>query len=115
MNDFLYKYNKSLQFLYIHGENINMRMTKYKLFKNKGIRCVKCGIEGKYFALEWNRINPQSVRPHFNLYGIDLGGMETMMTIDNIVPTSKGGINNISNYQTMCRKCNLDKGDKIIC
>ena len=34
------------------------------------------------------------------------------MTKDHIIPKSKGGKNELSNYQTMCTYCNNEKADK---
>ena len=35
---------------------------------------------------------------------------ETLLTIDHFVPLEQGGLNDTSNYLTLCRKCNKDKG-----
>lgn len=32
------------------------------------------------------------------------------MTIDHIVPKSKGGTNNIQNLRALCRSCNIKRG-----
>ena len=32
-------------------------------------------------------------------------------TLDHIIPQSKGGVSNSSNYQLMCGPCNVQKGD----
>lgn len=37
-----------------------------------------------------------------------------LLTIDHIVPLAKGGRNHVSNYQTLCRKCNVKKGSEYI-
>lgn len=91
------------------GEQVKMRSGRYACFKFRGIKCVACGIEGKYFWLERDR----SVdRFHFNLYAVDENGVEVLMTKDHIVPKSKGGRDCAANYQTMCIRCNEKKGDK---
>lgn len=33
--------------------------------------------------------------------------------IDHIVPWSRGGTNDLSNLRILCRRCNVDKGDKL--
>ena len=91
---------------------VRMGSHRYQLFATKGIKCIKCGLEGRYFALERNRgSNPGKF--HFNLYGIDKDGKEVMMTKDHIIPRSKGGGNKLQNYQPLCYYCNQKKMDKI--
>lgn len=36
------------------------------------------------------------------------------LEIDHKYPKSKGGVNDIKNYQTLCKDCNLGKGDCIL-
>lgn len=92
----------------IDGEMIKALSDRYKLFLSKGYVCVSCGIVGKIFALE-KQLNEKSY--HLNLYAIDEYGKEILMTKDHIVPRSKGGKDNLDNYQTMCTTCNFEKGD----
>lgn len=37
-------------------------------------------------------------------------GTSKNLTIDHVVPISKGGTNDLDNLQTLCRKCNVEKG-----
>ncbi|MGZ8924554.1 MAG: HNH endonuclease [Nitrososphaeraceae archaeon] len=39
---------------------------------------------------------------------------EVCMTLDHIIPVSKGGANELSNIQLACTDCNITKGHKII-
>lgn len=94
------------------GVSIKMGSARYKLFKTKGISCVQCQVEGKYFAIE--RTFSESIpngRWHLNLYAIDDLGKEVLMTKDHIIPKSKGGKNELENYQPMCLVCNNKKGN----
>jgi hypothetical protein len=40
-------------------------------------------------------------------------GSESKLTIDHVVPISKGGSNDFNNLQILCEKCNSLKGSKI--
>ena len=89
-----------------------MNNAKYHLFKQNR-RCVCCGLEGKYLALEQCRCKDEESLFHFNMYGIR-DGKEVLFTKDHIVPKSRGGKNTLSNYQTMCVRCNAEKGSRDI-
>lgn len=54
----------------------------YQTFKRSGERCVACGEQ-----------------------------CLTELTIDHIVPLSRGGGNNKENLQILCSKCNQEKGN----
>jgi len=90
---------------------VTMESHRYQLFAEKGIVCEKCGLKGIRFALERHRDVPNKY--HFNLYGITKYGEEVMLTKDHIIPRSKGGRNNLNNYQTLCVKCNSKKSDSV--
>ena len=93
------------------GTLINMASDRYKCFKIHGITCYQCGIEGRFFAMERHPENgPQY---HFNLYGYNLNGNEVILTKDHMIPISEGGKDHIDNYQTLCFKCNVKKGNII--
>jgi 5-methylcytosine-specific restriction endonuclease McrA len=92
------------------GDRIKGNSHRYQTFFTKGVKCVCCGIEGKHFAKEkYKKCNTY----HLNLYALDDNGNEVLMTKDHIIPKSKGGIDDISNYQTMCEPCNMAKGNKM--
>ena len=110
VKDVLFYKDKRYAKIDFNGDLIKGNSQRYQTFFTKGCKCVKCGIEGKYFAKE--RFRDQSTY-HLNLYAIDDNGNEVLMTKDHIIPHSKGGSDDISNYQTMCKICNEAKGSKI--
>lgn len=36
------------------------------------------------------------------------------LTVDHVIPRSRGGADDSTNFQTLCRKCNSIKGDKYV-
>ena len=89
----------------VDGFQVHPISLRYMTFYQKGTKCVCCGKEGTYFQLTGD---PNTNRRHFNLYADD----GTLITKDHIIPTSKGGLNRVSNMQTMCEPCNKAKGSK---
>jgi 5-methylcytosine-specific restriction endonuclease McrA len=108
--DVLFEQDKRNAKVDLDGDIIKGNSQRYQTFFTKGTKCVCCGIEGKYFAKERDR---KSDVYHLNLYAIDENGEEVLMTKDHIIPRSKGGKDNISNYQTMCERCNEAKGNNL--
>lgn len=94
----------------LDGDIIKGNSQRYQTFFTKGIKCVCCGIEGKYFAKE--KVS-RDKSYHLNLYAVDENGKEVLMTKDHILPKSKGGQDHIDNYQTMCVNCNVAKGNNL--
>ena len=93
------------------GQSVKMYSQRYRVFKTFGVVCKKCGIKGKFFALERQKHNHGNTnRFHFNLYAVDSKGHEVLMTKDHIIPKSKGGENKLDNLQPMCINCNAAKG-----
>lgn len=58
---------------------------RFAIYKRDGYRCCRCGASDRFTYLE----------------------------IDHIIPISKGGKSTYDNLQTLCRKCNIEKGDNI--
>lgn len=110
IKDVLFEKDKRLAKVDFDGDLIKGNSQRYQTFFTKGCKCVVCGIKGKYFAKE--KFADQSIY-HLNLYAVDDNGDEILMTKDHIIPRSKGGIDDISNYQTMCKLCNEAKGNKL--
>ena len=82
-------------------------------FKQKGTCCAECEIKGQFFVKEKHVTKRGGEYFHLNLYAIDENGKEILMTKDHIIPRSSGGLDDISNYQTMCETCNIKKADVI--
>jgi 5-methylcytosine-specific restriction endonuclease McrA len=97
-------------FVDFDGDLMRMESQRYKLFKRVGCTCISCGIHGSFFRKERHK---HDIMFHFNLYAIDNNGNEILMTKDHIIPKSKGGKNNLSNYQVMCVICNNNKGNQL--
>lgn len=110
VKDVLFEKERNLSKVNFDGDMIKGNSQRYQTFFTKGCKCVKCGIEGKYFAKE-KHLKDRSF--HLNLYAIDENGEEVLMTKDHIIPKSKGGANDISNYQTMCERCNKAKWNRL--
>lgn len=92
------------------GAKFKPNSHRMQLFFTNGFDCVTCGIAGAFFALETHHSH---VKPHLNLYAVNASGNEILMTKDHIIPRSKGGANELQNYQTMCSPCNMKKSDKL--
>lgn len=95
---------KHRQSIVVDGYDVYIKSLRYMTFFQKGTTCSCCGRKGIYFKLDGDE---DTNRRHFNLYSED--GM--LMTKDHIIPKSLGGLDTVSNMQTMCRECNVRKGN----
>lgn len=105
----LFTFSKKDKYVVIDGFKIKSNSDRYYLFR-KSQKCVVCGCEGTYMHIEKDKVNETW---HVNLYGLDKEGNEVLFTKDHIVPKSKGGKDNQSNYQVMCFTCNNEKKNSL--
>lgn len=91
------------------GREFKRTSQRMQMFRQCGVDCVTCGIQGNVFILETHRAD---VTPHLNLYAV-MGNEMVLMTKDHIFPRSMGGANTLDNYQTMCQPCNGAKSNTI--
>ena len=89
----------------LHSRFANHR--RLRVFHHHGRKCVNehCQKEGIYLIKAQNTDGGF----HIDLYTADF----ELMTIDHIIPKSKGGTNTLENLQPMCHTCNTHKADKI--
>lgn len=94
--------------------------TRWQLFAQKGTTCVSCGIVGTH-AIVWHEMKNTS-QIHTDLIYLPDDYLENpeamyrmiMITMDHILPKSKGGPKSLDNLQPMCVTCNKIKGDNVI-
>jgi len=92
--------------IYWEKDEFVINTKRAKVFHKKGSTCVNCGVTGTFFALEKDKGGGL----HLDLYG-HIDGEEVLITIDHIIPKSRGGVNRMINFQTMCKLCNEMKAD----
>lgn len=99
-----------------NGYKVKTSSLRYHTF-NQNLTCINCGLTGCFLALErflYDEGGDEGEKEgqgfHLNLYALDELGREVLMTKDHIIPKSKGGADNLENLQTMCTRCNGNKG-----
>lgn len=88
----------------INPDRIKLFMSKEI---HKGIHCANCPRKAvTVHAERWPKMKLYTCT--LNFYTAD--GIR--LTVDHIIPVSKGGLSEMSNYQTLCEKCNTRKDNK---
>lgn len=101
----------------IEGVKAHVSGLRLTTFKLKGLKCVTCGIEGSFFALERSFEKSPSVGRYVDSYHLNLYAMkeesgetvEVLMTHDHILARGLCGEDTLENCQTMCSPCNSEK------
>ncbi len=83
----------------------SLRMKTFARAASKGMKCVCCGLEGTFFAVEQS---PGQMAWHLNLYGVR-EDEDVLFTHDHKLARALGGADNLSNAQLMCSPCNGKK------
>lgn len=101
-----FQFIESLPIQLIHSTYAKHR--RLRVFHVHGLTCAStfCNKKGEYLIKARNSEGGF----HLDIYTKDF----ELMTIDHIVPKSKGGTNDIGNLQPMCHTCNAKKADKFI-
>lgn len=79
---------------------------RLRVFANKGLQCEYCPKRGIYLIEGVDK----GGATHIDLYTEDF----ELMTIDHVLPRSKGGLSTLENLVPCCSSCNLKKGNKIL-
>ena len=77
--------------------------------KNNVRRTRKTEAGGSYTGAEWKELIE-----HYGNKCLCCARSDVKLTVDHIVPVSKGGTSNIENIQPLCQTCNTRKKDKTI-
>lgn len=97
----------------ILGKRVKLNTKYLGTFRQHGITCAGCGMEGKWIYLEHSTSMDAPGNYSFKLYGINAEGYEIQMTRDHVIPVSRGGRDGLYNSQPMCYDCNQRKGNTL--
>lgn len=83
------------------------RHRRLSVFYHKGLICAnpQCNKEGKFLIMG----EAPNRGIHVDVYTENL----ELMTVDHILPKSKGGSMTLDNLRPMCKTCNTKRGNKL--
>ena len=94
---------------------------RWSCYHHYGVACCVPGCDRKgtkvvhwYSQADFTKYGDSGKGEHIELVGVDLDGSEFIMTVDHIVPDSKGGPKVWWNLQPMCEFHNHDQGSKML-
>lgn len=93
----------------VNGMPVKVSSLRLRTFLKTGTKCHSCGLEATHFELNKDVCAPESQRWHLNLWG-ERNGEPELFTHDHKVARSLGGVDNLTNTETMCYNCNNSKG-----
>ena len=73
------------------------------------LRAKTAGVAGDFTVYEWI-----SLCERYEYRCLSCGREDVKLTVDHVIPFTKGGGNSVGNVQPLCRSCNSSKGTKII-
>ncbi len=79
---------------------------KWKSFHRNGYTCMHCNLRGQFVIVFGGR----TAEFCYGLFGLNEHGKYIELTLDHIIPRSRGGSNSLANSQTLCSTCNVAKG-----
>lgn len=98
---------KPLGEVLIQGYRIATNTDRYENFYRHGFKCAHCGVVATYATIDKEQKSNKRNPWHINVHTAD----GTILTKDHIYPRDCGGFDIIENYQTLCSKCNSQKGN----
>ena len=78
---------------------------------NLNAKIKRLGLDGKISSADW-----ESLKKKYNWTcpSCKKQEPEVKLTIDHVIPVTKGGDNHVSNLQPLCKSCNSKKYNKVI-
>jgi 5-methylcytosine-specific restriction endonuclease McrA len=111
------------------SKNINLRLDGYEVcLSKKRVKvmlqnnvCAYCGRAGNIWKMILPRLYklgsaPKHIKPYLSLVYRECNNSEhdILMTIDHVIPMSKGGTSSFKNLVTACEDCNQKKDCKLL-